>query len=294
MRGNSPAAGEDMLELGKKQTLRVLKTMDFGAYLSDDPKASRDHQVLLPAKELPEECEIGDPLEVFVYRDSEDRMIATTREPALTIGGGTALLTVKDVNRVGAFLDWGLEKDLLLPYHEQTYKVKAGDSVLCALYLDKSNRLCATMKVYHYLRTDSPYEKDSIVNGLVYETSKNFGTFVAVDDCYSALFPKNSGRQVYQPGMRAEFRVSRVLPDGKLTLASREKSYELINTDAEAVLSVIQNRGGELPFDDKASPELIEDTFHLSKAAFKRAIGHLMKEHRVEKADGRIRISRPD
>lgn len=279
-----------MLEPGKKQTLRILKTMEFGAYLSDDPKARKEQQVLLPAKEVPEGSEIGDPLEVFVYRDSEDRLIATTREPALTIGGGTALLTVKDVNRIGAFLDWGLEKDLLLPYHEQTYKVKNGDKVLCALYLDKSSRLCATMKVYHYLRTDSPYEKDSIVSGLVYETSGNFGIFVAVDDCFSALFPKNGGRQIYQPGSRAEFRVSRVLPDGKLTLAPKEKSYELIDSDAEAVLDVIRGMGGELPFDDKASPEQIEETFRLSKAAFKRAVGHLLKERRVEKADGKIRI----
>ena len=279
-----------MLEPGKKQTLRILKTMEFGAYLLDDPKARKEQQVLLPAKEVPEGSEIGDPLEVFVYRDSEDRLIATTREPALTIGGGTALLTVKDVNRIGAFLDWGLEKDLLLPYHEQTYKVKNGDKVLCALYLDKSSRLCATMKVYHYLRTDSPYEKDSIVSGLVYETSGNFGIFVAVDDCFSALFPKNGGRQIYQPGSRAEFRVSRVLPDGKLTLAPKEKSYELIDSDAEAVLDVIRGMGGELPFDDKASPEQIEETFRLSKAAFKRAVGHLLKERRVEKADGKIRI----
>ena len=279
-----------MLEPGKKQTLRILKTMEFGAYLSDDPKARKEQQVLLPAKEVPEGSEIGDPLEVFVYRDSEDRLIATTREPALTIGGGTALLTVKDVNRIGAFLDWGLEKNLLLPYHEQTYKVKNGDKVLCALYLDKSSRLCATMKVYHYLRTDSPYEKDSIVSGLVYETSGNFGIFVAVDDCFSALFPKNGGRQIYQPGSRAEFRVSRVLPDGKLTLAPKEKSYELIDSDAEAVLDVIRGMGGELPFDDKASPEQIEETFRLSKAAFKRAVGHLLKERRVEKADGKIRI----
>lgn len=279
-----------MLEPGKKQTLRILKTMNFGAYLSDDPKAGKEQQVLLPVKEVPEGSEIGDPLDVFVYRDSEDRLIATTREPALTIGGGTALLNVKDVNRIGAFLDWGLEKDLLLPYHEQTYRVKPGDSVLCALYLDKSSRLCATMKVYHYLRTDSPYEKDSIVNGLVYETSGNFGTFVAVDDCFSALFPKNSGRQIYHPGDRAEFRVSRVLPDGKLTLAPKEKSYELIDSDAESVLSIIRGMGGELPFDDKASPEQIEETFRLSKAAFKRAVGHLLREHRVEKADGKIRI----
>ena len=279
-----------MLQLGKKQTLRILKVMDFGAYLSDDPKASKDQQVLLPAKEVPENPEIGDKVDVFIYRDSEDRLIATVREPLLTVGGGTAILKVKDVNRVGTFLDWGLERDLLLPYHEQTYQPDKGDEVLVALYIDKSSRLCATMKVYHDLETDSPYSAGDIVSGLVYETSGNFGTFVAVDDRYSAMFPKNEGRQIYHPGMRAEFRVSRVLPDGKLELATKEKSYELIDSDASAALAEIEKRGGSLPFDDKASPELIEKTFHLSKNAFKRAVGHLLKEKKVEKKDGKIVI----
>ncbi|MEE8886777.1 MAG: S1-like domain-containing RNA-binding protein [Eubacteriales bacterium] len=279
-----------MLELGKVQTLRILKILDFGAYLSDDPKAGKDQQVLLPAKEVPEEAEIGDKEEVFVYRDSQDRLVATTREPALTVGGAPALLTVKDINRVGIFLDWGLERDLLLPYHEQTYEPKAGEQVLVALYIDKSERLAATMKLYHHLATDSPYKAGDIVSGLVYETSRNFGTFVAVDDRYSALFPKNEGRQVYAPGVRAEFRVSRVLPDGKLELATKEKSYELIDSDAESVFSVIREEGGVLPFDDKAAPALIEEKFHLSKNAFKRAVGHLLKEGRIMKKDGRIYI----
>ena len=166
-------------ELGKRRMLTVVKTVDFGIYLG-----TSEERVLLPKKEVPKEIEIGDPVEVFLYKDSSDRLIATTAEPKITLGE-LAVLTVKDTGKIGAFLDWGLPKDLLLPFKEQTAKVKKGDEVLVALYVDKSGRLCATMKVYEKLRTDSPYKKDDHVEGIIYETSDNFGVFVAVDNCYS-------------------------------------------------------------------------------------------------------------
>ena len=171
-------------ELGKKRKLMVVKKVDFGVYLGTD-----EERVLLPKKEVPKGLEIGDPVEVFLYKDSDDRLIATSRMPAVTLGE-TAILTVKDTGRIGAFLDWGLPKDLLLPFKEQTAKVKKGDKVLVSLYVDKSKRLCATMKIYGMLRTDSPYKKDDMVEGIIYDTSDNFGIFVAVDNCYSALIPK--------------------------------------------------------------------------------------------------------
>lgn len=171
-------------ELGKRRMLTVVKTVDFGIYLG-----TSEERVLLPKKEVPKEIEIGDPVEVFLYKDSSDRLIATTAEPKITLGE-LAVLTVKDTGKIGAFLDWGLPKDQLLPFKEQTAKVKKGDQVLVALYVDKSERLCATMKVYEKLETDSPYKKDDHVEGIVYERSDNFGVFVAVDNKYSALIPK--------------------------------------------------------------------------------------------------------
>lgn len=126
---------------------------------------------------------------MFLYKDSSDRLIATTNQPKITLGEIKAL-KVADTGKIGAFLDWGLEKDLLLPFREQTAKVKKGDEVLVSLYIDKSDRLCATMKVYGMLRQDSPYQKDDQVEGIIYDTSDNFGMFVAVDDCFSALIPK--------------------------------------------------------------------------------------------------------
>ena len=174
-----------MIRIGKKQKLTIVKKVDFGVYLADVSEDA-DEKVLLPARQVPQQAQVDDELTVFVYRDSGDRLIATTREPMLEVGD-TALLTVREVGKFGAFLDWGLEKDLLLPFREQTMPVKAGDKCLVLLYVDKSNRLCATMKVYSHLRTDSPYHKDDKVEGTVYEVNPRFGVFVAVDNCYSAL-----------------------------------------------------------------------------------------------------------
>ena len=242
---------------------------------------------LLPSRQVPEGTKEGDSIEAFIYKDSQDRLIATTKEPKLQVGQ-TAVLKVSQVTRIGAFLDWGLEKDLLLPYHEQTLKVREGEDVLVALYIDKSSRLCATMKVYHYLSTRTPYVVGDMVKGRVYEISDRFGVFVAVDDKYSALIPAREAKGKYRPGKILELRVSEVKEDGKMNVTDRQKAYLQINEDAENVLEVINEFAGVLPFDDKASPEVIQREFGLSKGAFKRAIGHLMKEGKVEIKDKRI------
>ena len=276
-----------MIEIGKKQKLTVVKTVDFGVYLGEDRNAEQNERVLLPGKQVPEGTKEGDQLEVFIYKDSRDRLIATTREPRLQVGQ-TAVLKVLQVTRIGAFLDWGLEKDLLLPYHEQTSRVREGQECLVALYVDKSNRLCATMKVYHYLSTRTPYVAGDSVKGRVYEISDRFGVFVAVDDKYSALIPAREANGKYRPGEVLELRVSEVKEDGKMNVTDRQKAYIQINEDAESVLSVIEEFAGVLPFDDKASPEVIKREFGLSKNAFKRAIGHLLKEGEIEIRDRRI------
>ena len=276
-----------MLNLGRKQKLTGEKKVEFGVYLSESREAAEKERVLLPAKQVPQGTDEGDVLEVFLYRDSRDRMIATTREPKLTLGG-LAVLQVVQTGKIGAFLDWGLEKDLLLPFREQTVKVHTGDQVLVSLYLDKSSRLCATMKVYPFLKTNSPYAIGDTVDGLVYEISGNFGVFVAVDNQYSGLIPKREAQAGYRVGQNLKLRVTEVKEDGKLTLSARGKAYEQIREDSENVLQVIREFAGVLPFDDKASPEVIQREFGLSKAAFKRAVGRLLKEKQVELRDGKI------
>lgn len=276
-----------MIEIGKKQKLIVAKTVDFGVYLAEDKNAGQEDRVLLPAKQVLEGTREGDTLDVFIYKDSRDRLIATTREPLLQVGQ-TAVLKVLQVTKIGAFLDWGLEKDLLLPYHEQTSRVREGQECLVALYVDKSSRLCATMKVYHYLSTRTPYVTGDSVKGRVYEISDRFGVFVAVDDKYSALIPAREASGKYRPGEVLDLRVSEVKEDGKMNVTDRQKAYIQINEDAESVLSIIEEFAGVLPFDDKASPEVIKREFGLSKNAFKRAVGHLLKEGKIEIKDKRI------
>lgn len=265
-----------MMKLGEKQILTVVKKVDFGVYLGSD-----EERVLLPKKQVPEGLEPGDPVEVFLYKDSSDRLIATTNEPKITMGK-LAVLEVADVGRIGAFLDWGLEKDLLLPFREQTVKVEKKDRCLVGLYVDKSGRLCATMKVYPMLRTDSPYQKDDVVKGTVYGVSREYGVFVAVDNQYSALIPRKDVYGKMTIGQSVEARVTAVKADGKLDLSIKHKIPEQMDEDARKIMERIEGSGGELLFTDKADPELIRAEFGMSKAAFKRAVGKLLKERKIK------------
>ena len=275
-----------MIQLGKFQDLYIVKRKDFGVYVNDQ-KDVTEGSILLPAKQVPEHAKIGDKISCFVYKDSEDRPIATVHIPKITLGA-IRPLRVKEVSKIGAFLDWGLEKDLFLPYKEQTKRVQPGEECLVALYIDKSSRLCATMKVYEYLKKDSPYQKDEKVTGRIYEISENFGVFVAVDDCYSGLIPAKEAQGKYRVGDILNLRVTRVQEDGKLDLSDKEKIPQQMEKDAEAVMKVIEEFEGVLPFNDKVSPEIIKREFGLSKNAFKRAVGRLLKQGRIEITENRI------
>ena len=273
-----------MIRLGEKQILNVVRIKDFGIYVGDE-----EETVLLPRKYVPESARIGDSLEVFVYRDSSDRLIATTEEPALTLGQ-IGLLCVKENSKIGAFLDWGLEKDLLLPYKEQTVQVRPGKSYPVALYIDKSKRLCATMKIYDYLATDSPYTKDAMIQGIVYQVNPNLGVFVAVDGKYHGMIPKKNVHGQFRVGDKVQARVVHVREDGKLELSLRERGEFQIDKDAAVVMDVLESYDGVLPFSEKASPEVIERELNMSKAAFKRAVGHLLKTKKIQIEQHKIRI----
>ena len=297
-----------MILLGRTQQLKVDSLQPHGAYLvaanegeaaavvsgsasgaaSDATPVIDADRILLPQNQLSGEA-VGDLVTVFVYKDSEDRPIATKLLPKAELGR-VAALSVTQINRVGAFLDWGLPKDLLLPYREQTKPVGEGDEVLVAVYADKSGRLCATMKLYPYLRTDSPYHKDDRVTGRVYETSNNFGAFVAVDDVYSGLIPKKDLFYPLAPMQSVEARIAAVLPDGKLTLTLREKAHVQMEGDAALVLSALRSAGGFLPYHDKSSAEDIKARFSLGKNAFKRAIGHLYRDRLITIDEDGIRL----
>lgn len=277
-----------MIRLGERQELVVVKKVDFGVYLAVSPEKAEE-KVLLPVKQVPAGREVGDRLEVFIYRDSEDRLIATTRIPKLQMGQ-VAELTVVQTGKLGAFLDWGLEKDLFLPFKEQRGRVREEESVLVSLYIDKSDRLCATMNVYEALRTDSPYQAEDRVRGRVYEISNNFGAFVAVDNMYSGLIAAKELYGDIKPGIDVEARVIRVREDGKLDLSVREKAYLQMDTDAEKILELLNSYEGALPFNDKAAPEVIRHETGMSKNEFKRAVGRLLKQGRIEIGEKNIRL----
>lgn len=290
MKGLHLCNGTKMIELGKTQELEVLKKSSNGIYLHPIGGSEKD-KVLLPNNQVPDNCNIGDKLTVFIYRDSEDRLIATRETPYITLHQ-LAVLEVVETNSIGAFLNWGLAKDLFLPFKEQTRKVKKGDHVLVSLYTDKSNRLCATMNVYEYLNTNHSYKKDDHVTGIVYETSKNYGVFVAVDNQYSGLIPIKELAAPLIPGDTVHARITGIREDGKLNLSLRDKSYKQIGTDSDFIYHQLLKNNGFMPLHDKSSPEEIKAILNLSKAAFKRAVGHLLKERKIELTENGIRIKK--
>lgn len=263
------------MELGKIQKLKVLKMTDNGARLGIE-----GDDVLLPKKEVPAGIAVGDEVEVFVCRDSEERPIATVNKPVAQVGE-IAVMKVNDVTKYGAFLDWGLGKDLFLPYKEQTYKVQMGDSVVVRVYTDKSDRLCGSMKIYNALHTDGEYKTDDMITGLVYNINPEYGVFVAVDNKYHGMVPKKEITRELRIGEEITARVKNVRNDGKLELSLRNKAYIQMGEDAEKIYRFMEENNGELGYTEKVSPEQIRQDFQMSKSDFKRAIGRLLKEKRI-------------
>ncbi len=274
-----------MFRIGEIQKLKAVKKVDFGMYLTD---GTDDGRILLPRRQVPEGLRINDEIEVFVYRDSDDRPIATVNRPALTLNG-LGVLEVVSVTKIGAFLNWGLERDLFMPYAQQTRPLHAGESVLVSLYIDKSERLAATMKVYKLLDRESPYHTGDMVTGTPYEINDRLGVFVAVDNRYSAIIPNNElfGEEI-KLGQQLNLRVTKVRDDGQLNLCIRQKAYLQMEPDMEKILKLIDENGGVLPFGEKSDPETIKKYTGMSKNEFKRAVGHLYKERRVKIESGKI------
>ena len=275
-----------MIALGERQTLVVSHQAPQGVYLMEE--GNPEITVLLPRKQVPEGTKKGDCLDVFLYKDSEDRLIATTKIPALT-KGQIGVLPVAAAGKIGAFLSWGLDKDLLLPFKEQTRRVSEGDLCPVALYVDKTGRLCATMKLYPYLSAQSPYEEGDHVEGVIYEVKAGMGAFVAVENCYHGMIPARELFRAVKPGETVRCRVTKVREDGKLDLSCREKAYVQMDRDAELLMEVLERENGFLALLDDSSPEEIKRVLGISKGAFKRAVGRLLKAGKIEFAEGGIR-----
>lgn len=278
-----------MIELGKIQELEVVRKTEIGMYLnSKSDKIGPD--ILLPIKQVPQDVQTGDEIEVFIYRDSEDRLIATTKKPKIVLGE-LGVLKVVETTRIGAFLDWGLEKDLFLPFKEQIGKVEKGREYLVGLYVDKSDRLCATMKTNKILTSKSPYKVNDKVQGIIYRINKDMGAFVAVDNKYDSMIPKHEVYSSHRIGDKIEARVTKVREDGKLDLSIREKANVQTDEDVIQILTKMIKNGGILNLNDDSSPEEIKKQLNMSKGAFKRAVGRLLKEKKIQITEKGIKLS---
>lgn len=269
-----------MIEIGKLQKLQVIRRTQVGAYLNDKNAKFRD-DILLPQNQVLPELKMGDEIEVFVYTDTEDKVLATVKKPKLTIGE-LGLLRVVETTGFGAFLDWGLQKDLLLPLKEQVGTIKKGDLCLVGLYINKNNKICATMRIYNLLSNESPYKQNDRVTGIIYSINKDIGYFVAVENKYHGLIHKNEMYDDYTVGDKITLRVKKVREDGKLELSVREKAYNEIENDAQKIMSRLKLNGGTLLVNDNSSPEDIKEKLSMSKRAFKRAVGRLLKEGAIK------------
>ncbi|AFV01743.1 S1 RNA binding protein domain protein [Dehalobacter sp. UNSWDHB] len=276
-----------MIEYGKMQELKVVKTSQNWHILN--AKNDTQNSILLPISLAPKDIKIGDKIEVFVYKDTKERIMATIKKPKLVLGE-TAALTVVDTTEFGAFLDWGLEKDLLLPLKEQVGEVKKGGTYLVGLALNNSYQLYATMKIYDSLKINSPYKENDNAHGTIYNFNPEFGAFVAVDNQYHGMIPNKELYGSIAIGDKVDIRIKKVRQDGKLELSLRQEIAQQIETDARVILEKLKANGGVLKLNDSSPPEKIKSELKMSKSAFKRALGRLLKEGAIQITDDAIRL----
>lgn len=278
-----------MIKLGKIQELIIQRFTSIGVYLNEEN--GKEDDILLPKSQVPEGAKEGDSISVMIYRDSKDRIIATVKEPLAQVGE-IKKLTVISSSKIGYFMDWGLEKDLFLPFSETVGSVDKFKSYLVALYLDKSNRIAATMKVKEYLSTDSPYKENDKAVGTIYSINRDIGVFVAVDNKYDGLIQKKNMFGVYEMGDEIEVRINKVHEDGKLDLSLRERGYVQMEEDSRIILTKLKEKGGSIALNDKSHPNEIKKELQMSKAGFKRAVGKLYKEGIIEISDKGINLKK--
>jgi predicted RNA-binding protein (virulence factor B family) len=273
--------------LGRFATLPIQRLALAGAVMGVD--GDPDAMIVLPTAELPAGAQAGTKVRVFVYLDTEDRLVATTREPRLTLGQAT-FLTVTACTNIGAFVDWGLGKELLVPFAEQARELFVGERVPIQLYLDKSARPAGTM--YVKLLDRRRVDVDEWIEGEAWRNEPGVGLFAILEKGFVGMMPASEPHQLAR-GEVAKFRVTTVLPDGKLVLSLRQRGYKEMAGDAARILEVLR-RPGAPRVGDHSPPEALRDVFGLSKKAFKRAVGRLLKERAVTLDAGGCVVPAPD
>lgn len=277
------------MKIGEYNELRIARFVDFGAYLVDEDGV----EILIPSKYIPDNAVVGDMIKVFVYNDSSDRPIATTRTPKAVVGQ-MALLRVVSVNDIGAFLDWGLEKDLLVPFREQRARMRKGGEYLVYIYRDDaSRRIVASAKYEKFIDNAYPdFKPHQQVEALIVAHT-NLGYRVVVDNKFTGLIYENDIFNNIEIGQTVTAYVKKVRPDGKLDLTTRARQSERAVDVASKILARLRQKGGSDEIGDFSSPEYIRSSFNCSKKDFKIAIGNLLKSGKVAKTDHGLKLLNP-
>lgn len=275
-----------MAAIGLINELEVVKEVDFGIYLDGGSHG----EILMPKRYVPEGTKPGDQLSVFIYLDSEDRLVATSETPKAMVGD-FALLKVVSVTPVGAFLDWGLPKDLLVPFREQHQRMEAGRSYLVYVYLDdESQRIVATSKLDKCVdNIPVDYEVGEEVD-LIVAGQTDLGFKAIIDNSHWGMLYKNEVFQPLKVGQKLKGFIKNIREDEKVDLALQKEGYEKIDSISQDILNKLAAHDGFLPLTDKSSPELIQETFKISKKNFKKAIGSLYKHRLIKLEENGIRM----
>ncbi len=276
-----------MIKIGDYNKLRIVKEVDFGIYLD----GGEEGEILMPSKYVPEGSKPDDEIDVFIYSDSEDRLIATTETPYAKVNE-FAYLKVKAVNKFGAFLDWGILKDLLVPFREQKTDMIEGYSYIVYIYLDeKTKRLVASAKIHKFLnRGIPPWEIDDEVNILI-ESKTDLGYKAVIENKFSGLLYENEIFKNLKKGDRLNAFIKKIRDDGKIDLTLQKAGYNQIDKISEKILQTLKNNKGFIAANDKSSPEMIKSLFNISKKSFKKAIGSLYKQRLISFKDDGIKLS---
>lgn len=276
------------IELGKFNTLRVVKVVDFGMYLD----GGEEGEILLPSRYVPENCKPGDGLTVFIYLDNEERLVATTLTPLVQVGE-FACLEVAWINQYGAFLNWGLMKDLFVPFREQKMKMQVGKQYVIHAHLDdESYRIVASAKVDRYLSKEkAPYEPGQEVSILIWQKT-DLGFKAIIENRYSGLLYESEIFQPLHTGMTLKAYVKQVREDGKIDLILQKPGQGKVEDFAATLLDYIREQGGHITLHDKSPAEEIYDTFGVSKKTFKKAVGDLYKKHLVSLQENGIELAK--
>ena len=275
------------IQLGKFNRLEVVKEVDFGVYLNGD----EDGEILLPTRYVPDGCKPGDVLNVFIYLDMDERLIATTLKPYVEVGQ-FAYLEVAWTNQFGAFLNWGLMKDLFVPFREQKMKMVKGNRYLVHVHLDEeSYRIVGSAKVEHFLSKEkAPYERGEEVDCMVWQRT-DLGYKVIIDNKFSGMLYKNEVFQEIRTGQKLRAFVKQVRTDGKIDLELQKGGAQKVDDFSEVLLDYIKQNGGKTSMNDKTDAEEIYHTFGVSKKTFKKAVGDLYKKRLIVLEEGGIKLA---